>query len=293
VAVLVDIDPAVFDCVNHGPVIKLLDLVAEGRHNWQPSLADAAVAGGFVDQLTKAEIRMPALVELMRTTVEQAAYPRQRQRGAVRVAPGNLSDLVEDLGRSAVVVVEDSVNDECFVLALAEAFGYHRIVEAERRSWLRFSHAGGKSRMHVFARRERRPFKVRIRVAALLDSDRSAAGQVSDNEQYRQQILALPGVTEVHMWAWREVENYVPCQIWDDHYPHKAATVGQIRVMPPHQRGYVKVKQMVGDRRGTKIKMPRRLIPDHVTLVEADFAELGPDAVAELRAFLAMILRIL
>ena len=290
---LLDIKTEVFTCADHLPVITLLGLLAECRHDWYPTMVEASRMDQFVEQLGKAELRVPALAEFAGKSLKEAANPRPSTEGAVPVTAKDLGQVVADLGREAVLVVEDAISDECFVLALAAAFGYHKIVKAKRRRWLRFAHAGGKSRMHLFVADEREPFTVHIRVAALLDSDRGSSTGDSPNKRQFEKIQAVPGVTEIHMWAWREVENYVPTRVWDEHYPHKGEAVVGIRTMKPVQRGFVDIKHKIGDRRGKSYKMPSPLIPDDLALTEADFAELGQDAVDELRAFLAMILRIL
>jgi hypothetical protein len=291
---LLDIEAAVFAGEDHVPVIRLLDMVAEGRHDWLPSLPDALRADRFVARLTEADLRVPALAELVRKSVEEAANPRPRVHWPVRVTVDDLRSLVEDLGREAVVVVEDSISDECFLLATAVAFGHHHIVYAQKRRWLRFVHAGGKSRMDRFVAKERESFAILIRVAALLDSDRKVPAQRSPNHDQLTKIQSVDGVTEVHMWEWCEVENYVPTRVWDEHFPRKSDEIERIRAMPPEQRGVLDIKHAIGDvRRGRRPQMPSPLIPDHVTLTEDDFAELGPDAVDELKSLLAMIQRIL
>jgi hypothetical protein len=219
--------------------------------------------------------------------VEEAVNPRAANRPQVSVTTADLTDLVSDLGREAVVVVEDSINDECFLLAMAAAFGEHRIVAAEKRRWLRFAHAGGKSRMHQFVARERVPFKIVIRVAALIDSDRRIPQQRTPNHDQIELIRAVDGVTEVHVWGWREIENYVPCRVWDERFPSRSRAVKRLRDLPLQERAVIDVKQELGG----SIRSP--LIPAQVTLTEDDFAELGAEAVAELKSLLAMIHRIL
>ncbi|GAB3942711.1 hypothetical protein GCM10027614_30210 [Micromonospora vulcania] len=60
--------------------------------------------------------------------------------------------------------------------------------------------------------------------------------------------------------------------------------------MVPQQRGYKHLKVHFVGRDG---KMPSPLMPEGLMLSEADFHELGPDVVAELRQVLAMIHEIL
>jgi hypothetical protein len=286
---LLEVELPVFAATDHVPVIVLLDMLAKGRHDWRPTLPIALRADQFVAKLNGSELKAPALAEWARKSVEEAANPRVAAAPSVVVTAGDLHPMVEDLAREAVVVVEDGFSDECFLLAVAAAFGRYRIVAAAdcKRRWLRFAHAGGKGRMYRFVVKERGPFNIVVRVGALLDSDRTTPAQRSPNHDQMTKILAVDGVTAVHMWDWREVENYVPTRAWDDHFPNRGAQIKSIRALPLAQRGYLDIKRELGRR------MPSPLIPDDLVLTEDDFAELGPDAVAELKAFLAMIERIL
>lgn len=282
---LLEVEADAFACDDHLVVYRLFGLGIDGRHRWRLGPAAALAAEDF------AASNMPgmrATAEFVRKIAEESANPVPGGMARVVVTRQELRDTVADLERAAVVVVEDGISDECFVLALARAFGESRVVAAERLGWLRFSHAGGLGRMAVFAAREREQFKMVVRVAALLDSDRSAPRQRTPNHDKLERIKAC-GVSEVHMWQGREVENYVPTRVWDHHFPHKKVEVDRIRATIPAHRAYLDVKVLLRGRRG----MPSPLIPEELILNESDFAELGADAVDELRTLLAMICRIL
>ncbi|MEV0216964.1 hypothetical protein [Micromonospora sp. NPDC050695] len=283
-----DIQADVFHSGDQLTVAKLLDLAMTGRHRWRPDRAVAESAARFAETLPFKAVKTfveHALVEAYKPAAQPAT-------ATAVISSAQLKNLVEDLGRPAVLVVEDEITEECFLLAAAEAFGETDIVQALHNHWLRFSHAGGKDRMVQFVERRRREFSVLIRVAALMDSDRKSAGHRTKNVTYALQIRALDGGSEVHLWHCRELENYVPSRVWEEAFMDRApaerdAKLASLRGMPHDARHYLDVKEHFGG------KMPKPLIPPQVRLTEQDFDELGPVAVADLRELLAMIRRIL
>jgi hypothetical protein len=285
---LLDIDRGVFvpeRVEHHTAVWHVLDLVAKGRHEWRPTSRVVMAAEDF---LGKVWPKTKVLTELAWKCFEESANPPPPALATATVTAECLADAVADLTQPAALVVEDGINEESFLLGVARAFGYHRIVEAADRQngWLRVIHAGGKDRMALFVEGERERFRVLVRVAAVLDSDCDQPGAVAErNRRELEKIQAIDGITEVHMWAWREPENYLPVKVWVDRLPHRAAEAAVVASMGPLERGYVDMKAIVG--------RPRPLIPDQMRLTEEDFAELGPDAVDELKAVLNMISRIL
>ncbi|MGW3604375.1 hypothetical protein [Micromonospora sp. NPDC005161] len=282
-----DIKADVFHSGDQLTVAKLLDLAMSGRHRWRPDRAVAESAARFAETLP-----FKAVKTFVEHALVEAFKPTTAEDTSAVVTAARLKDLVEDLSRPAVLVVEDEITEESFLLAVAEAFGEHAIVQALGAHWLRLSHAGGKDRMVQFVERRRREFSVLIRVAALMDSDRGSAGQRTKNDTYALQIRALDGVSEVHVWHCRELENYVPCRVWEEAFVgreagERDAKLASLRRMAHETRHYVDVKKHFGG------SMPKPLIPPDLRLTEEDFDELGPVAVADLRELLAMIRRIL
>lgn len=304
---LLDTELAVFDCADHPPVIRLLDLVSEQRHEWRPTLPVADAAERFVRENAP---NTRALVELVQKCLVEAASPAPAAGTPVRVTAAELRQLVDDLQRPAVVVVEDALTDGDFLLAVARAFGRSRVVTALSRKWLVFAHAGGVGRMRDFVAMHRADFSVlgQLRVAAVLDSDRSIPRQRTRSHDFAEQVAAQG--CAVHVWELRHVESYVPTVVWLRHFPDQDEKIGMLLTMRPDQRGYIHMKRGLGVPGGqhlrdlpapvrqqwsTGLKMPARtpLVPEDLPLSEADFAELGDDVVAELCAVLAMIERIL
>jgi len=280
---LLDIEPAVFAGADHAPVIDVLMMVAKKRHDWHPTLAAADRLDRFMQG--SREVKLPVLTEWAQKAFEEAAHPHEDERPAVPVTVAQLEDIVDDLGKAAVLVVENKLGDGGFVRGVARALGEQRVVDALRKGWLRFSHGGGCGQMAKLAADECEAFTLLLRVAILYDGDRYMEGGPSDNDAKAARARAA-GVTEVHVLTFREAENYLPFPVWEHHFPRRTAQISVVRSMPPRQRGYDDLKVRIG-----KITDP--LIPDAVALTEADFAELGPDVVAELRELLAMIHRIL
>ncbi|MFI7553843.1 hypothetical protein ACIBQ2_29380 [Micromonospora sediminimaris] len=292
---LLDIDVEVFDGDDHVPVIEILTLVARGRHDWLPTTLDALRAEAFVAKLHAAKLKAPALKDWAMKASEAAA---DRSSSAVppiggprsaRVTSGNVGLAADDLGKPAVLVVENRIGDGGFVRAMAVALNDERVVHALRKRWLKFCHSGGTGQMADLAIDECRDFSVLVRVAMLIDSDRPDAATPSPNED-KVRKARRGGVPHIHMFTWRMVENYVPFRVWEGHFRHKEVKVKDLRGWIPQQRGYRHLKHHFVGKDG---KMPSPLMPEGLTLSEADFHELGPDVVAELRQVLAMLHEIL
>ncbi|MFG1952705.1 hypothetical protein [Micromonospora sp. NPDC048830] len=278
---LLEIKTEVFTTGDRFTVAKLLDLAMTGRHDWRPDKATAESAVRFAELLPFRSVK-----EFVQQALVEASKPGGAEASVAVITVEQLKELLADLSRPAVLVVEDEINEGCFLVALAEAFGESRILRALQEDWLALGHAGGKDRMEQFVARRRQQFSVLIRVAALMDSDRKHAGHRTRNDTYAARILAIDGITELHMWECRELENYIPCRAWEESFPGRAPKVDALRRMSAQKRRYLDVKEHFGGK-------AQPLIPDGIGLTEDDFAELGPDAVAELRELLAMIYRIL
>jgi hypothetical protein len=284
---LLDIDEAVFDAADHQPVITLLGLLAEGRHDWHPSLSQAIAADDFVARIT-AVLRLPAVAEWIQQAVSEAAFatPSTTDTG-VPVRLTELDDIVRDLGRPAVFMVEDRRADGTFVRTVAVALGAHHIPAALDKGWLRIGHGGGNSQMAWLVADECSVFLCRPRVAALLDGDQRNVGDRTTSTD-QADLIRQAGHAEVHVWSYRSVENYVPFPAWEHFLARDRngmAELARLRKMVPEQRGRLKIREKLG-----KISP---LIPSQVTVQERDFAELGPNVVSELRQVLAMIHEIL
>ncbi|MEV0003072.1 hypothetical protein AB0H28_12405 [Micromonospora sp. NPDC050980] len=276
-----DIKPEVFVQGDKMAVVKLLELLMQERHEWRPDRTTADSAARFADTLPFDGVKV--FVETAFTEATSTVAAPSGRRAAITAA--ELKELVADLSRPAVLVVEDEITEECFLLALAEAFDAKRIVHAIRADWLTIGHAGGKDRMPQFVERRRRHFALLVRLAALMDSDRKHPGHRTRNDTYAAKIRAVDGV-ELHLWGCRETENYIPCRAWEESLPARLPKVDALRSKSVEERRYLDVKKHFGE-------MPRPLIAEHTCLTEEDFAELGPEVVAELRELLAMIHRIL
>jgi hypothetical protein len=289
--VLLDVDEEIFEADDHYPVVTLLAMLAEQRHDWHPTLPQAMRADEFVDKLTAAQIRMPILVEWVRQAVVEAGNPPPvDKRRIVAVSVVELKRIVADLAKPAVLLVENEIGDGDFVRAVAVALGDHQIVEALDRDprWLTIYNGGGTGQMPRLAGLRRAEFSVIVRVAVLYDSDRSRPGPSQHDGKVKDTHAA--GVAHVHMWAWRMMENYVPLRVWDELFPAKTATRQAVRAMIPAQRGYQHLKkEFVGE----KGRMPSPIFRPGVILTEEDFRELGPAVVDELRRLFAMIHEIL
>ncbi|GIF65228.1 hypothetical protein Ais01nite_32630 [Asanoa ishikariensis] len=276
-----DTDEEIFVSGDRQAVLELLTMVIKGRHEWRPQTKAAFRAYQFAEEHVphyKDFVEKAMLASVDRSPL----VPAQR-----RVCVDDLRAVVDDLARSAVLIVEDEINEGWFIRALAGAFADDRIITALDNTWLVLAHAGGKDRMHRFVAARREQFTIVVRVAALLDSDQTKRSHRTRNHTYVRWIKEIDGVTEVHMWTGREMENYVPFRLWEECHPHAVDRVDAMRVMSLEERLYLDVKAHIGG--GIKSDA----IPPHIVLSEDDFHGLGAEVVVELRELLAMIHRIL
>lgn len=280
-----DIEPDVFTSGDRLSVIHLLGLAVEGQHEWRPSLPAAISAERFATE------QAPLFSEFVQQALVEAANPAPAAPAVARISADRLKELVSDLRRPATLIVENRIADGGFVRAVAAALGDHRVVKAlsQQPPWLGFSHGGGSGDIPELAADELAGFTVLVRVAVLFDSDRRAA---SDPGRNQDKVMKCRdnGVAEVHLLAWRMMENYAPFRVWEHHFAHRPEHVDELRAIEPEQRGYLHLKTWFKDRR---CHPPKRVFPAELTLTAEDFAELGPEVVAELRELLAMIHRIL
>ncbi|MFY1669209.1 hypothetical protein ACN27G_04495 [Plantactinospora sp. WMMB334] len=274
----------VFDLGDPALLRKLIDLAIEGRHEWRPDLDEAVYVDERSDRLP------PDQREYLEKLVIEAADPTPPSSAATaQVTLAELRDMVSDLAKPAVLVLENRFSDGEFVQRVAAVFGEDRIVEAldAANEWLRLCNGGGTGQLAESAIAECKMFRMLVRVAVLLDSDRAHAGAVSD---YEPKVTAMraAGVPEVHMLLLRMIENYLPLKAWEHHFAHQPEKVDALRRRPLAERHYLHLKTHFGRR-----NMPKRLLPEDLMLTTEDFAELGEDAVADLRELFAMIHRIL
>ncbi|WP_394359651.1 hypothetical protein [Amycolatopsis sp. SB7-3] len=186
----------------------------------------------------------------------------------ISISRDNLRDAVEDLGKPAVLVVEDLLNDGAFIYSLAEVFKEARVYEALNKGWAVFRHSGGE-RLELVAKSERDSFHHVVRIFALLDSDRWSPGQVTKSHKKARQ-LAADGI-EVHVLELREAENYVPNSVLFLCGKHKIINrrVNALKKLTKEQRGYYDMKYGFG-----RPDEPARIRSEHGTLFSDTPAEL-------------------
>jgi hypothetical protein len=288
---ILDLDLAVFDTAHRISLAMLIKMVAQERHEWYPTMPEALRAEEFVNRLDSTGSGEKAVREWATKAVVEAANPPPRTGREVHVTPDQLEEIVDDLVKPAVLVVENRLGDGGFIRAVAVAFGDERLMRAlhPRRTWLKFCNGGGTGQMAKLTADECAGFGVVMRVAVLFDSDRAEHGEPSPNEEKAEEARQA-GARHVHILTWRMMENYVPFRVWEAVLPNKVSVVQRLRATIPRQRGYLHLKhEFVGRRK----QMPNPWERAHLGLTEADFHELGPDVVNELRRILAMIHEIL
>ncbi|MGH3943011.1 MAG: hypothetical protein ACRDTG_31190 [Pseudonocardiaceae bacterium] len=295
------------------PIVKVLECVAEGRHDWSadPPTLDAAESYFNIH----APKMSATYLELGRKGLVGAAWQPSSATALVHVMLSDLADVAEDLCRPAVLVVEDLNSDGFFVHAIAQVFRADRILEALSQGWLVIRHAGGEPLVTV-AQADRCTFRREVRVVALLDSDRWLPQQRTRAHD-KADDLRKSGIL-VHVLELREAENYVPNRVL-------SATIARprdaqrklkyVKRLTLVQRGYYDMKYGFRRRNGTIAvrneqqelfhsleeetmralaegfgrNLLSKLKQNCASLTVDDFAKLGPGVVAELRELLLMI----
>ncbi|ROT32384.1 hypothetical protein EF879_12580 [Micromonospora sp. HM5-17] len=294
---------------------SLLYCFVDERHEWVTNELVVVAVEAFLPK------HLPKLSDAIASTARKAATA-QMWTGTSQVGPEVVrvtrADLVEhaaDLCQRAVVVVENQGSDGRFLAAVAHVLGDERVRRAIENDWVEFANGGGSTLVSVAEQIVRR-FRRVVRVAAVLDSDRFLPRQRTSSDDKADRLRHL-GVA-VHVLARREAENYVPYRV--------LATIGRsgeasrkltlLKQLTPEQRahydmkhGFRKVDRSPEARDAFEKLFPAFVPPAPRTglhdgfgnrlldelharrerLTEHDFAQLGPDVVAELRALLATV----
>lgn len=289
-------------------LIMLLRSFASGPHDL---VAEPKATSAAVQYLSE---HAPSLAGTYATLAQKgtvaAAWTATPSAGPViEVTNADLADHSSDLCRPAVVVVEDSESDQHFIKALCTALRSDRLRRALDNGWVEITHGGGTGGLQRVAKRNAARFKKVKRVAALLDSDRMLPDQ-STSSHAKADRLRAEGVV-VHVLEFREAENYVPnrvlagvryhrgthqrlehlkrlTQVQRAHFDMKHG-FGHTNGIPPAQRSLfesVAPGTVRGLREGFGSSLLQRLEEASDYLTERDFASLGDDVVAELRAML-------
>ncbi|MFI6540840.1 hypothetical protein ACIBHY_50860 [Nonomuraea sp. NPDC050547] len=236
----VELTPALLELDAHAEeVILLLHHFRKGRHEWAVTPLLVEVAESFIDR--HLPHRGSIYKQLLRKAAQQYAYRTTADPPIEQVSPEDVEDLVEDLNRPAVLVVESNDSDRRFIRGVAKILGAVDILQAIENQWLIIGHGGGGDTCRR-AREEYESFRRVKRAAALLDSDRWAPGTPEKNAHRVQELRAL-GI-KIHVLALREAENYVPNKTLRAVRPHRESSVrlGHLRRLTPDQRGYFDMK---------------------------------------------------
>ncbi|GLZ09541.1 hypothetical protein Acsp03_70070 [Actinomadura sp. NBRC 104412] len=313
----IELAAAVFETDEHAEeVLTLLSLFRKGRHAWVVPPRLTATAASFIER-HMTDLRAPVYKQLMRKAATlQHVYRAPTASKPVRISPEDVKEHVEDLGRPAVLVVENNRSDGMFVKAVAKIFGARDVLKALDDRWLVIEHGGGTD-IYRRAQEEHVSFRRCSRAATLLDSDRLAPGTPEKNADRIAELRAL-GV-RVHVLTLREAENYVPNKVLHAVKPirNSSARLTHLKQLDHDQRGHFDMKH--GFRKTSGVpEQQRRLFAgtpakvitglndgfgQHILevfesmadrLSEADLArDVGEDVPDELRGLLAMLREIL
>lgn len=211
-------------------------------------------------------------------------------------------------------MVENQHSDGFFLHAVAHVFGHERIITALRERWVEIHNGGGSSLVKVAEAAAARYRRV-VRVVALLDSDRLIPRQRTGSHDKADKLTRMK--VAVHVLDRREAENYVPYRVLAqvgrrpvashrlallkrltqdqrEHFDmkHGFKKVGPAPAVHAAQRDLFDALELdvrLGLHDGFGQDLLRHLHNDRERLTEHDFAQLGDEVVAELRALLATI----
>src|SRR5262245_32427409 len=116
---LLEFDAEIFtgDCDGEGTgdIFLLLRFVVEGRHDWSPTLKLSVIA---TQSSEKAFPTMKVFHEVFRNASTASAWQSKSQLPTVLITAKSLGPLTRDLGKPAVVIVENGRNDGSFLKAV-------------------------------------------------------------------------------------------------------------------------------------------------------------------------------
>lgn len=292
----------------------LLRCFTEGRHDWvADALVVVAVETFLPDHLPKLAGTYVALARKAAVTA-QAWTGTSQHTDVVRVSRADLVEHAADLCQRAVLVVENQENDGYFLETIAYVLGEQRIIRAIEERWVDIENGGGSDLVKVAMKAAGR-FRRVVRVVAVLDSDRLIPRQRTGNHDKADKLQGMKVAS--HVLTRREAENYVPHRVLADIGRRGEASrrLTLLKRLTPEQRdhydmkyGFRKVEKSAealrayqelfdaldqdmraGLHDGFGTDLLKRLHADRARLTEHDFAQLGQDVVAELRALLATI----
>src|SRR4051794_17911590 len=118
---LLEIDHRVFSdhLSDSMPVIRMVGYTVEERHSWLPSPDVALLAVSFLEDHVP---KMVSWREYVTNAAKASAWQSANAPRPVHVTTDNVTTLVEELGRPAVIVVENARNDGSFLRAVFAAY---------------------------------------------------------------------------------------------------------------------------------------------------------------------------
>lgn len=307
---LVEIAPEVF--IGDGslvPIIKMIGCFTDGRHDWSADPDALAAAERYFETYTP--MTSSAYLDLGRKGLVAASWRQPGTTALVRITLNDLADAAEDLCRPAVLIVEDLRSDGCFVRSIATVFRADHLLKALSSGWLVIGHGAGE-RLAMVAEEERRRFRCKVRVVALLDSDRLRPLERTKAHQKADYLQTLSVL--VHVLELREAENYVPNRVLSTTKDARRK-LQYVKRLSLTQRGHYDMKNGFRQKNGTfAIHGEQRELFDGLddeivqalgngfgqdllatlerqcgSLTEEDFSKLGPEVADELRKLLSMI----
>jgi hypothetical protein len=187
--------------------------------------------GGF-DEATRDELTQTLMAGQRRANLTPSAAPMlwiDAQASTLCAAAiarpydlhAPLSEALRLLMQPLRVLVENSLNDRCFIENVSEP-ARGRLQQAITRGWLRFEHAGGVDSMPQLI--DSYPAYELARMFVIADRDNDTAELSADAE--RVQCVCNKELVTAHIWTRRAIENYIPLEALEQ-YPALCGETGQ------------------------------------------------------------------
>jgi len=303
---LLELDAEVF--ANDGDpnprlIFTLIGFMVDGRHRWFPAPELSEVARRYLEK------HFPTMTiwhEYLRNASAALAWQSPSRRPAMQITARSLEPVTKDLGKPAVVLVENGRNDGSFLRAVFAAYD-PSLAEAERLEWLHIDHSGGTGEQGYLAGQHAKRFTEICRVIVVKDNDDGATGTAFED----QPAEWPPREPCVYVWHRLEVENYLPDKVLvESTHPDALALISHLRQMSAEQQRLMDMKGGLSKatkaaqkeafkglkpehrrawRAGFAKQFPSPLVPESITLTVEDFVRLGADVHFELTELLTRI----
>ncbi|BFP52600.1 hypothetical protein SCMC78_24070 [Streptomyces sp. CMC78] len=192
-------------------VLKVISFFRETRHEWVLPPQHVDSVSDFLQRHVPTFAQVYLLLAQKASGLAHAWAPRGTSADVVMVTGETLADDVRDLGRPAVLVVENATYDWKMIEAVARLLGCEDIVASKEAGHLDVYNGGGKDGASRYAVDQVAKFSRIKRVVLVIDSDSFCPGERTNNHKQADFLVQKGGSS--HVLSFREMENYIPNRV--------------------------------------------------------------------------------